>query len=134
MPLFQIAPRGRKRAILRKPYASPPHFPWKLYAVHAQIGPGNAAMIEITIDRLRRGERCWLAEIVLRSAGLLLLALCGLLAHDVVRQVQRIPAGTPVEFGIAALVVVCLTAGLALLCFGPHLFKAMPVPPRALLP
>jgi hypothetical protein len=86
------------------------------------------------IGKLRRGERYWPAEIVLRASGLSLLGLCAILARLVVADIQHSLVETPPEFLLAALVFAGLTGGLALLLFGPRLFKLMPTPPRALLP
>jgi hypothetical protein len=91
-------------------------------------------MKSIITGKLRRGERCWPAEFVLRATGLGLLGLCALLARIVISDVHRTVVDTAPEFLLAALAFFCLTGGLALLLFGPRLFKEMPTPPRALLP
>lgn len=88
------------------------------------------------IGKMRRGERCWPAEFGLRGAGLVLLALCALLAGVLVRLASHLLPNTetPFEFIVAALTFFCLTGGLALAFVGPGLFREMPKPPRALLP
>jgi hypothetical protein len=88
----------------------------------------------VMIGKMRRGERCWPAEFVLRLGGLGLLGFCALLARLVVHHVQATVIDTPPEFVLSALAFCCLTSGLALLLFGPRLFRLMPRPPRALLP
>ena len=84
------------------------------------------------IGKLRRGERCWPAEIALRVIGLGLLGLGALVARIVIWDVNRTLVDTAPEFLLAALAFFCLTGGLALVLFGPRLFKLMPKPPRAL--
>ncbi len=85
--------------------------------------------------KLESGERWWGAEVVLRSAGMLLLVASSALWRIVVRLVGLAPPhqGTPFEFAIAALAFVSLTSGLALAIEGPSLFRLLPMPPRALL-
>lgn len=81
-------------------------------------------------DRLRRGERWWPAEIVLRTIGTVLLGVCYMLvdlAHDLVTAPPPHPA-TPGEFAICLAVVIALTSGLALTLFGPGLFEEVPIP------
>jgi hypothetical protein len=94
----------------------------------------NQDLKSVTIGKLRRGERCWPAELVLRAAGFGLIGLCALLARIIVGDVHQTIVDTAPEFLLAALAFFCLTGGLALLLFGPRLFKLMPPPPRALLP
>lgn len=84
-------------------------------------------------DCLRRGERWWAAEFVLRSIGLALLGGCyelGLLAH---RLVMTLPLhrGTPGEFAICAATFLALSSGLALTFFGPGVFREVPIPPHS---
>ena len=88
----------------------------------------------VIISKLQRGERYWPAEVLLRASGLAMLAFCALLARTVVGDVHHTVVETLPEFLLASLAFFCLTAGLALLSFGPRLFKLMPTPPRALLP
>ena len=81
-------------------------------------------------DRLRDGRRWWTAELVLRSAGLGLLAAfwhCSLTAY---RWIGAPPPHrvTPAEFGICAVAFVLLTTGLALGIEGPSLFRLVPIP------
>ena len=84
------------------------------------------------LDRLRRGERWWAAEVVLRAMGLLLLASCYRLATFAHRLVTTRPPhqATLGEFAVCLGVVVSLTCGLALTMFGPKLFEHVPVPTR----
>ena len=82
------------------------------------------------LDRLRRGERWWAAEIFLRAIGVTLLGSCyslGLLAH---RMVTTLPShqATRGEFAICTAIVLALTSGLALTLFGPGLFWEVPIP------
>lgn len=86
------------------------------------------------LDRLRRGERCWSAEIALRAIGVLLLGgsyRLGLLLH---RMVVAPPPhqATPAEFGICAATVLLLASGLACTTEGPGLFRQLPIPSRSL--
>lgn len=85
------------------------------------------------IQKLRRGERVWLAEFGLRALGLGMLALCALLARTLYRMSRSPPhSASPLEFILAGIGVVCLWVGLALLFEGPGLFRLQPRPPRAL--
>lgn len=88
------------------------------------------------LQRLRRGERVWTAELALRSAGAVLLYACLLAWRCDCRLVAASPAhdGTPVEMAVALLVWACLSTGLALTLVGPGLLRRVPLPPRALLP
>lgn len=82
------------------------------------------------LDRLRRGERWWAAEFVLRAIGLTLLGSCyklGFLAHRMVTTLPQHQA-TPGEFAICAAIFLALTCGIALTFFGPGLFKEVPIP------
>ena len=94
----------------------------------------NQDVKTMIIDKLRRGERCWLAEIVLRATGLGMLAFCALMVGIVYRLANLPPPhdGTPLEFVLGAVAVVALWTGLALFFEGPGLFRLMPKPPRAL--
>jgi hypothetical protein len=83
-------------------------------------------------DRLRRGERWWAAEVVLRAAGIGLLDGCyrlALLAHRTLAAPSPHDA-TLAEFAICAATFLALTAGLALTMEGPGLLRDLPVPPR----
>ncbi|MGB7655352.1 MAG: hypothetical protein WBL74_07710 [Novosphingobium sp.] len=85
------------------------------------------------LDRLRKGERWWTAEAVLRSFGVLLLAgsyRLGLVAH---RWATTPPPhqATLGEFAVCLAIAVCLTSGLALTMFGPKLFEHVPIPARS---
>ena len=84
--------------------------------------------------RLRDGGRWWMAELVLRGAGLGLLFLFTLSMRWCCRLVDAPPQhqATPVEFIAAAMVFAFLAAGLALLFEGPGLFRPIPLPPRAM--
>ncbi len=82
------------------------------------------------LDRLRRGERWWAAELALRIAGLALLGGCyrlGLLSHRL-STAQPSHVATLGEFAICAATFVSLTCGLALTFEGPGLFRFVPVP------
>jgi hypothetical protein len=86
--------------------------------------------------RLQNGQRWWVAELCLRTAGLWLLVLCGLAMRWCRRLTYEPPhhQATPLELAVAAIAVACLSAGLALLLEGPGLFRHVPLPPRAILP
>jgi hypothetical protein len=86
------------------------------------------------LHRLQRGKRWWAAELVLRVAGLGMLAFCALMARVVYRLANLPPPhdGTPREFILGAVAVVSLWTGLALFFEGPGLFRLLPKPPRAL--
>lgn len=92
--------------------------------------------VKTVFSRMQRGERVWIAEIVLRLSGLALLGLCRLAVLALLRMARVVPPhqGTPAGFAVGAAGFVCLTTGLALLFEGPGLFRLMPRPPRALLP
>jgi len=82
------------------------------------------------LDRLRKGERWWAAEVVLRSVGVLLLSACyrlGIIAHRWVAA-QPLHQATLREFAVCLAIAVCLTSGLALTMFGPKLFEHVPIP------
>lgn len=82
------------------------------------------------LDRLRKGERWWTAEVVLRALGMLSLAACyrlGIVAHRLVTTPPRHQA-TLGEFAVCLVIAVCLTSGLAFTMFGPKLFQHVPVP------
>jgi uncharacterized membrane protein len=82
------------------------------------------------LDRLRKGERWWTAEVILRSIGILLLSTCyrlGIIAHRWVTA-QPMHQATLREFAACLAIVVCLTSGLALTMFGPKLFEHVPIP------
>lgn len=81
-------------------------------------------------DRLRRGERWWPAEFVLRGLGAALLGGCyklAVMAHHLIAAPPPHDA-TPGEFAICLAVVITLTSGLALTFFGPGLFEEVPIP------
>lgn len=85
------------------------------------------------LDRLRRGERWWAAEFVLRTLGLALLVGCyqlALLAHRLVTlpTPHQVTLG---EFAVCLGIVLLLTSGLALTIFGPGLFEEVPIPSRS---
>lgn len=87
------------------------------------------------IDRLRRGQRWWPAEFVLRGLGVVLLYVSGRLAMLVERMVVAPPLHepTPSAFAVCAAAFVLLSGGLALTLVGPVLLRHVPVPRRALL-
>jgi hypothetical protein len=82
--------------------------------------------------RLESGERWWAAEIVLRSFGLSLLALCAATALWLCRSVHQPPAHSAraLEYGAALVAFLSWSLGWAFLVEGPGLFKLIPVPPR----
>ncbi len=95
-----------------------------------RISHAGVCLVSRHLDRLRRGERWWAAEIVLRALGLALLAGCyklGLLVRAMVTTPPPHEA-TASEFAICAAVVIALTSGLALTLFGPGLFEEVPIP------
>lgn len=81
-------------------------------------------------DRLRRAERWWAAELVLRAIGIVLLGGCYRLALIAHRMTTAPPphAATPGEFALCAAIVLALTGGIALALFGPALFQEVPIP------
>jgi hypothetical protein len=85
--------------------------------------------------RLCAGERIWAAEACFRLAGAGALAFCAWLARWLFRLVHLPPRhpASPLELAAAALAVVSLWAGLALVLEGPGLLRLMPRPPRALI-
>lgn len=87
------------------------------------------------LDRLRRWERWWAAEVLLRTGGLILLSICyraALLAHMLITT-QPPHQATPGEFALCAATFLFLACGLALSFEGPGLFKHIPMPPRPIL-
>lgn len=86
------------------------------------------------LDRLRRGERWWAAEIVLRTLGVLLFGGCykfALMAHRLITTPPPHPA-TPGEFAVCAATFFLLVSGLAFTVEGPGLFRHVPIPTRSL--
>ncbi|MEO6717692.1 MAG: hypothetical protein ABIM50_10670 [Novosphingobium sp.] len=85
------------------------------------------------LDRLRKGERWWLAEAAFRVCGLILLYACyhaALLAYQLVFALPAHQA-TPGEFAICAATYLMLTSGLALTFAGPGLLRHVPIPPHS---
>ena len=82
------------------------------------------------LDRLRKGERCWAAELALRGTGILLLSACHRLGLTAQRWITALPTHrtTPGEFAICLAIAASLTSGLALVMFGPKLFEHVPIP------
>ena len=82
------------------------------------------------LDRLRKGERWWTAEFVLRGLGMFLLAGCYLLGTIAHRLLSTLPPhqATLGEFAICLATAICLTSGLALTLFGPRLCEHVPIP------
>lgn len=81
---------------------------------------------------LREGERWWVAEIVLRGLGLLLLVAFWRLAQFVHR-LTTAPPPHPAslgELGLCAASVILLCSGLTLAGVGPGLFRRVPLPPH----
>ena len=87
------------------------------------------------LDRIRRGERSWLAELILRPLGLLLLASSCALARLAERSGTTPPAhpASPAAFAICLALFALLVAGLGLLLEGPGLFRHVPLPTRSAL-
>ena len=87
------------------------------------------------LDRLRRGERWWGAELILRLLGLALLAGCLALARLAERWGRTPPVhqASPAAFAICLAVFALLAAGLGLLLEGPGLFRHVPLPTRSAL-
>src|SRR5262245_51266006 len=87
-----------------------------------------------TFDRLGTGERWWAAELVLRGAGLALLAGCMLTTLWLYRSVHRPPghAASVVEFLAAAGAVIGGCGGAMLVWQGPGLFELVPIPSRTI--
>lgn len=82
------------------------------------------------LERLRKGERWWTAEVALRGLGMLVLTACyrlGIVGHRLVTTPPPHQA-TLGEFAVCLVIVVCLTSGLALTVFGPKLFEHVPIP------
>jgi hypothetical protein len=88
------------------------------------------------LQRLERGERCWPAEIGLRCAGAVLLAVGAILARALHRLVLEPPLHQPrpAECAVALIVLGCLSSGMALAAEGPGLFRLVPRPPKSFLP
>lgn len=85
------------------------------------------------LDRLRKGERWWAAEVMLRFTGLILLGICyrtALLAHTLINT-QPPHQTTPSEFAICAVTFLALTCGIALTFEGPGLLRHVPIPPHS---
>ena len=87
------------------------------------------------LRRLETGERWWAAEAAFAAVAFLMLSLAAWAAREVVLLVHRAPPhpGSPLEFVVALLAVLCGCLGLACLVEGPGLFRLVPVPPRRLL-
>jgi hypothetical protein len=88
------------------------------------------------LECLRRGQRCWPAELGLRALGIVLLVACGKVLLLVHRLVTTPPphGATVVEFSLCAVAFVALTSGLAFTIEGPGLFRWVPIPHRSLIP
>ncbi|GAO53576.1 hypothetical protein [Novosphingobium sp. MD-1] len=85
-------------------------------------------------DRLRRGERWWAAELVMRSLGVLLLGgahRASVWAHRIITT-PPVHQTTPGELALCAMVFLLLTSGLAFVIEGPGLFRYVPIPSRSL--
>lgn len=82
---------------------------------------------------LRKGERWWAAELVLRVLGLVALAGCIRLAlrtHALIMASPRHAAGA-IEFIACGAIFLLWSAGFALVYEGPGLFRHVPVPPHS---
>ena len=85
------------------------------------------------LDRLRRGERWWAAEIALRLAGLAMLASfyrVVLIAHNWVIAAPRHSVGLAI-FALCAVSMTLFSAGLGFLFEGPGLFRMVPIPRKS---
>ena len=81
-------------------------------------------------DRLGTGERWWAAEILMRLAGLALIAGCVFAGRWLYGSVHTPPpheAGG-LELVAAAVVVTCGLGGTMLAFIGPSMFKQVPIP------
>lgn len=78
------------------------------------------------LARIRRGERLWVAELVVRLLGLVLLGLSLRLSLWVQHQLGRVV--TPAQFAAGLGVFGLLVCGLAALVEGPGLWRLLPVP------
>jgi hypothetical protein len=98
--------------------------------LHHRIWNAGAFSMSQNLDRLRKGERWWAAELALRTIGLLLLSACYRLGVIVHRWATAMPSHrtTPGEFALCLGIAVCLTSGLALTMVGPKLFEQVPIP------
>lgn len=85
------------------------------------------------LERLRKGERWWAAEGVLRAGGLILLA-AGCRAIVLAQALVSAPpqhAATLAEFAVCAAAFASLSCGLALAIVGPGLLRQIPIPARS---
>ena len=86
-----------------------------------------------SIQRLRSGDRWWLAEVGLRAFGLAVLALCALCALSLCRAVRRPPpdhSPDAIEVALALGAVAGWSIGWSFLVEGPGLFRLIDVPSR----
>jgi hypothetical protein len=85
------------------------------------------------IHRLETGERWWMAELVLRLAGLVLLGVCAVACFRLGRSIHQLPRhdASPLEGLAAALTYLSFSAGWALTLIGPALFRLVPMPKRS---
>lgn len=83
------------------------------------------------LPALRRGERWWPAEIVLRGLGAAMLAAAwrlALTAHRMATTPAPHPAGL-IDLAVCAAIVVLLCVGLMLGFEGPGLLRDVPLSP-----
>lgn len=82
------------------------------------------------LSRLRTGERWWVAELVLRGFGVMLLYGTGRLALVAQRLIAMPPPheASPAEFGLGMIVFAVLVAGLAFTSMGGGVFRTVPIP------
>jgi hypothetical protein len=82
--------------------------------------------------RLKSGERLWAAEFVVRSLGLLTLALCATAVWWTYRSIHSAPGhpATTLEIAGATTAIVGWGLGWALLSEGPGLFQSIEMPVR----
>jgi len=81
---------------------------------------------------LRKGQRWWAAEVVLRALGLLALVAFWRLAQFVHRLTAALPRhpASLWELALCAASVALLCSGLTLVGVGPGLFRHVPLPPH----
>lgn len=85
------------------------------------------------LDRLRKDERWWAAEFVLRGLGLAAFTACWRVAVFAHRLVTAPPGHQPTvgEFAACAATFLLLISGLVLTFEGPGLFRHVPISGRS---
>lgn len=89
--------------------------------------------MSLILERLRSGNRWWAAELVTRTAGIILIATFWRTLQTAHRWVVMPPPhhATGPEFAICALGFILLTTGLAFSIEGPGLLRLVPIPKRS---